>query len=486
MNAPAVSTVFVASPTKRFLSAEGMRALFAQLCRLRAGGAWYLGVRSRQIGYTRWARNEVIGAGETLTHELFIGRRVRGSWGIALTDRLDLAALEDAVTRAEQSLHLNPPSVETDTLDGLQEYLRPTLWSDATFAVDSSVRAEAQAQLVAPVMAAGLLSSGFLQVTALGHGVMNSGGLFAYAPETQAECSVTVRNAKGTASGWAGKSHREFAALDTARLVARAIDKCQRSKDAVAVEPGRYTVILEPQAAGEFLAPFARGLDRRDIIEYYKSRPWFWKSDSVYKHGFASVDSLGYEIGPYGMTYIGQPNLLVDSRVSISVDPEDPEMPFVPFTASGVPSEAATWIEQGRLKSLGYSRFRPYLRRMRRTHGLNNVGAYRMASGPTSVAEMIANTERGLLVTRFVGIRPVAEALEVGLQTGNTSDGLWLIEKGQLKEPVQNFRFRESPYFALNNLEALGLAERIYHDPPVIAPALKIKDFSMVSLANAV
>jgi len=223
--------------------------------------------------------------------------------------------------------------------------------------------------------------------------------------------------------------------------------------------------------------------DLRGAIEGGRSGAWFWRDDpSPRKEGFVPVDSLGYDISLSGRTWVGQPAPVIDTRLTISVDPMDPEMPFVPFGMDGSPNEAVTWVERGLLRNLGYWTIESTRRYMLRTHGLNNPGAFRIAPGPTSVADMIASTERGLLVTRFVNIHLGYG----GLLAGNTSDGLWLIEKGKIKEPVKNFRFRESPYFAVNNLEAVGPAERVFLEPPAIAPALKIKDFSMTSLADAV
>ena len=107
-----------------------------------------------------------------------------------------------------------------------------------------------------------------------------------------------------------------------------------------------------------------------------------------------------------------------------------------------------------------------------------------MTGGTTSVEEMIAGTERGFLITRLVNVR---ETLPDSLLcTGTTSDGLWLIEHGKITKSVKNFRFRESPLFAFNNVLAIGMPERILLDMPAICPAIKVRDFSLTSLADAV
>ena len=115
---------------------------------------------------------------------------------------------------------------------------------------------------------------------------------------------------------------------------------------------------------------------------------------------------------------------------------------------------------------------------------LHNSQAYRMSGGNTSIEEMIARTERGLLVTRLTNVRLVDQ--NSLLCTGTTSDGVWLIERGEITRPVKNFRFRESPLFAFNSLEALGEPVRVLQWMPTIVPPALVHDFSMTSLADAV
>jgi predicted Zn-dependent protease len=113
-----------------------------------------------------------------------------------------------------------------------------------------------------------------------------------------------------------------------------------------------------------------------------------------------------------------------------------------------------------------------------------------MLGGDTSTAEMIRNTERGILVTRFWYIRPVDP--RTILYTGLTRDGTFLIEHGKVTRPVKNFRFNESPIFFLNNLEAMGPTVRINASENLGAggatymPTLKVRDFTFSSLSDAV
>jgi len=104
---------------------------------------------------------------------------------------------------------------------------------------------------------------------------------------------------------------------------------------------------------------------------------------------------------------------------------------------------------------------------------------------PASIDEMIATTERGVLVTRLHNV----VTLDAGslLSTGITRDGLWLIERGKITKAIKNFRFTESPLFAFNNVEQLGECKKVFRRrAPAICPTMKVKDFSFTGLMDAV
>lgn len=470
-----------AQPDGRFLSAEECRRLLSRILKsTRGGGDTGLHVLSEATGNVRWARNTIISAGDTTDHTLTITRTVRGAIGQASTNRTDDAALEDCVRRAEYMLrYMHPQSGYQSEARGAEQYAAPDLWSDATFQMDAAQRATLQRRLSAPAAAAGLLSAGYLETKAIGNGYCNSAGLFTYVPETRAEYSVTVRDAKGTGSGWAGRDHLDWRRLDVDALSALALDKCRRSLDPVAVEPGRYTVILEPQAVADLMRPLVNSVSRRPNAEGGIG-PWADNSEESRRLNPPSHPDV-MDGATSGNSKIGR--TVLDPRVHVSADPNDPGMPFVPFARNGTRVLPVTWIEKGVLREIGYEI--PYaLRWLNRRDPLNNTRAFRMRGGTTSVEEMIASTERGLLVTRLVNLRLIEIANL--LYTGTTADGLWLVEKGRITGPVKNFRFRESPLYAFNNLEMLGPATRVFMDHPTIAPAAKIRDFSMTSLADAV
>jgi predicted Zn-dependent protease len=229
----------------------------------------------------------------------------------------------------------------------------------------------------------------------------------------------------------------------------------------VAVEPGRYTVVLEPSAVAALVGLLAGSLGARLADE---GRSFFSK--------------------PGGGNKIG--TKVVDERVTLTSDPFDPEAPGAPFGADGLPAARTTWIENGVVRDLAYDRY--WAQRSNRAPNSGGGGSLRMSGGTASLDELVAGTARGLLVTRFFYIRTVDP--RTILHTGLTRDGTFLIENGRITRAVKNMRWNESPVFLLNNLEALGRPERAASSEggggSIVVPPLRARDFNFTSLSDAV
>jgi predicted Zn-dependent protease len=200
-----------------------------------------------------------------------------------------------------------------------------------------------------------------------------------------------------------------------------------------------------------------------------------------------------------GTAHLG--DKVVDERISISADPMDPELGFPPFSLDSegfvdlfkVPVyHPVKWIDHGVLTHLAYDR-NDAIVRMGKNLGLPNSGAFRMSGGDTSIEEMISTTKRGIYVTRFDQLQLLDFTSQ--LHRGYTRDGLWLIENGKISKAIKNFAFTESILFILNNVDQLGVPQRVFHpnvpDPylipqPRIVPPLKVRDFSFTALTDAV
>jgi predicted Zn-dependent protease len=173
---------------------------------------------------------------------------------------------------------------------------------------------------------------------------------------------------------------------------------------------------------------------------------------------------------------------VLDERVSIWSDPMDVDGGFLPFRYDmGIDQYVPVrWIENGVLRMLSYE-----TRAEAERHGLDPVnarGIIRMSGGSMTIDEMIANTPRGIYVTRFSNVTLVSE--KTLYMTGVTRDGTFLIEHGKITKPIKNLRFEDSPMFFLNNLIALGPTKRVQRGH--VMPAVMARDFAFTSLTDAV
>lgn len=411
---------------------------------------------------TRFAVNQVSTAGDnynaSVTVRSVIGKRVAN----VTTNRLDDASLKAAVASAERIARLAPEDPELLPELGPQQYQEAINWSDATASLEPEARAEAVRAITEPARRAGLISTGYLEANAGSFAVANNKGMFAYGRSTAAAYTTTVRTQDGTGSGWAGASDNDFARIDPKLLAERAIEKARKSVNPVAIEPGRYTVILEPTAVANLVQLINGALNARSADE---GRSFFSKAGG------------GNKIG----------EKVVDERVTLVSDPLDPRVPAGTFGGDGFPNQKVTWIENGVVKNLAYDRF--WAQRTGKAP-VSAGGTLAMAGGTSSMEEMIASTERGILVTRFWYIRGVDP--RTILFTGLTRDGTFLIENGKVTRPIKNLRYNESPIFMLNNLMMMGRPERVSASESggpgqaIIVPPLKCRDFNFTSTSDAI
>jgi predicted Zn-dependent protease len=411
---------------------------------------------------TRFAVNQISTAGDnrnvSITVRAVFGRKA----GSATTNRVDDASLRAVVDRAQALARLAPDDPEMLPELGPQSYAEARGFANTTATLDPGGRAAAVRAITDPAADAGLVSTGYLEANAGSVAVATSRGLFAWREETAVALTTTVRTPDGTGSGWAGATSHDFTRIDAAALGARAIEKAKRSVNPVAIEPGRYTVVLEPTAVGNLVQLIAGAAQARAADE---GRSFFSK--------------------PGGGTKIGMK--VVDERVTLLSDPLDPEAYGSTFGGDGLPSRTMTWIENGVVKNLAYDR---WWAQQQGAEASAFPGSLRMLGGTTSLDEMIASTERGLLVTRFWYIRPVDP--RTILYTGLTRDGTFLIENGRVTRAVKNLRWNESPIFMLNNVDAMGVPVRVSASESggpgqaVVMPPLKVRDFTFTSLSDAV
>jgi len=446
----------------RVLSQAEAESLAKRIVGFSQADSCRVSIGSAARGNTRFAVNQVSTSGDNEDVSIRVRVTVGKKVGAATTNRLDDAALRQVVQTAERIARLQPDDPELMPELGAQQYIAVDAFHAATAAAEPQQRADIVAMVTAASRAAGTSATGYLEVVTSANAIANSAGLFAYHRSTDCAFTTTVRTTDGTGSGWAGAASRDIEAIDGAALAATAIEKARRSLNAVAVEPGRYTVVLEPTAVGNLVQLMAFATNARQADE---GRSFFSKPGGGNKVGLK----------------------VVDERVSLRSDPQDPLAPGVPFDGDGLPMRKVNWIENGVVRELGYDRF---WAQKQSVSPIVLPGCLQMAGGSQSVQEMIASTERGILVTRFWYIRPVDP--RTILYTGLTRDGTFLIERGRVTKAIKNLRFNDSPVFLLNNIEALGKVERVSASEsgsagvPIVVPAIKSRDFTFTSLSDAV
>ena len=409
----------------------------------------------------RFAANQMSTSGGVLSGGLAVNSTIGKKHAVATTNDLSDESLKSVVEKSEALARLSPDDPENMPALPAQTYLPVNGWFDSTANLTAEARARAALTALGPARKAGdLKAAGFIIVNASSNALGNNKGLFAYNRSTYSNYTLTVRTDDGTGSGWVGAEHPDWNQLNFPQLAQRAIEKARLSQNPVAIEPGRYTVILEPQAVGDLVQLIVGSLAACTADEG--------------RSAFTKQGGGGNKIG----------EKIVDPRVTIFSDPEDPQLLAQPFDGQGLPLARQVWVENGVLKQLFYSRFWAQKQGKPVTGGLSSI---KMVGGTTSVEDMIKSTARGILVTRLWYLRQVDP--RTILYTGLTRDGTFLIENGKISKSIKNFRFNESPLFLLNNIEAIGPSVRIGGSEgggPIVMPAIKARDFNFTSLSDAV
>jgi len=441
------------------LTKEEAQALMKKVLSFSKADEIEINLSGSEGGNIRYARNAVSTSGNVTQSNLVIQSSFGKRAGTVTINEFDDASLEKAVRRSEELARLAPENPEFVKNLGPQQYSESKTFVGTTAAITPKFRADAVQQSLQIAKDNKLTAAGFLENSAGYAAMMNSSGLFTYNTETNVNFNVTLRTADGKGSGYASKGYNDINKLDVAAATRIAAQKAAGSAEAKAIEPGKYTVILEPAAAIVLLENVLFSMDARSADE---GRSFLSK--------------------PGGKTRLGEK--MVDERVTIYSDPLNPDLPTRTWSQDGRPQEKVAWIEKGVIRNLPYSR---YWAQQKGVKAVPFPDCAIMEGGTASLEDLIKGTEKGILVTRLWYIRPVDP--QTLLFTGLTRDGTFYIENGQIKFPVKNFRFNESPIIMLNNLEELGRPERTVSGESgshALIPPMKIRDFTFTSLSDAV
>ena len=438
---------------------EQAKAILEKVVRLSKADECTASLTGSVEGNIRFALNNISTSGIVDNTELGVQVAFGNRVGVATINEFDDAALERVVRRAEDLARLAPENSEFMPAIGKQNYTASPTFSESTAAITPEYRAQVAADSIGPCKAEKLIAAGFLEDGQSFVAFANSKGNFGYQRATNFNCTCTVRTEDGRGSGWVGRNVKDAAEFKAGTDIRTAMRKATESAEAKALEPGKYTVILEPAAAAGLISFMMNFFDARQADE---------------GRSFLSKKGGGNKLGEQ----------VYDKRVNISADPWDPRAPVMPWDDEGLPREKMAIVENGKVAALRYSR---YWAQKQGQRAVGTPGNLLMSGGDKTTAQLVAGTQKGILVTRTWYIRMVDP--QTVLLTGLTRDGTFYIENGQIRHPVKNFRFNESPVIMLNNIEELGRPVRVAGDESsfvMMIPPMKLRDFTFSSLSDAV
>jgi len=404
----------------------------------------------------------------------FGGRTAR-----ATTNKSDEESLRRVVQSAEalarvqqDDADLLPMPTPGEATSG--EVVAPARYCDNTAQLTPQERAAAVGQMVEIAKKHGLTTAGIVSSSEMAEGIFNTRGVAHWYEQTLAEVSITML--AETSSGWQKANSPDARQVDHARLAEVAAGKAIESANPMELPPGKYTVILEPAAV-------------LDAVGFM-----FWDFG-----GSALLEQRSFLNGRIGKPLFGE-------NITVWDDAYHPAQTGAFFDGEGMQRQRVQLIEQGRVRAVTYAR--SSARRMAASemasnagpvtatgHGfalpneigeapLNIVFAGGKAGEAQSLDEMIAATDRGILVTRLWYIREVDPYEKI--ITGMTRDGTFLVENGKVQRGIRNFRFNESLIHMLQNVEALGEAVRASGEESMdmVVPAMKVRDFNFTEVTK--
>ena len=447
---------------RRFSSAEEVEAIFT----------------SSRFALTRFANNTIHQNVEEENSVVSIRTNFAGRTARSTANQFDDESLRRAITAAESLARVQAadpdllPMPASDEAKAAGEGARATRFFDETAAITPAERAEVVRDMVSVAGKYKLTAAGIYSNAESCEGIFNSRGLAKWHEQTLAEVSITMLG--DDSSGWQKLNSPDVTKLDAAGLAETAAQKAIESARPREIAPGKYTVILEPSAA-------------LDIVGFM-----FWDYSGV-----AILDQRSFLNDRIGTQLFGE-------NVNIWDDVAHPLQAGSPFDGEGMERQRVRLVENGVVKRVVYAR--ATAEKMKKSEYAGKVGTIE-ATGhgfplpneagempmnivfgrphkPESIEEMIASTERGVLVTRLWYIREVDPYEKI--VTGMTRDGTFLVEKGKIQCGVRNFRFNQSLISMLSNVEAMGVPVRACGEESfdMVVPAMKAREFNFTEVTK--
>ncbi|QNS07010.1 metallopeptidase TldD-related protein [Streptomyces xanthii] len=428
----------------------------------------------------RWAGNALTTNGVTRGRTLTVIATVDGKEGTAtgVVSRAAVTAddLEPLVRAAEEAAAKAGPAEDAQPLvDGVPH---SPGFTEAPAETSSAVFADfapALGAAFARARAGGRELYGFANHEMTSSYLGTSTGLRLRHDQPNGTLELNAKSPDRSRSAWAGRSTRDFKDVDPGALDAELAQRLGWAERRIDLPAGRYETLLPPTAVADLLIYQLWSAGARDAAE---GRTVFSK--------------------PGGGTRIGE--RLSPLPLTLRSDPYEPGLECAPFVLAhssgddasvfdnGLPVSATEWIADGELRQLTTTRHSAALTGLPVAPAGDNL----ILDGGTgrSLDEMVAGTERGLLLTCLWYIREVDPATL--LLTGLTRDGVYLVENGEVVGEVNNFRFNESPVDLLGRATEAGRTEktlpREWGDwfTRAAMPALRVPDFNMSSVSRGV
>lgn len=382
---------------------------------------------------------------------------VANKTGVAATNHFDDAALTDAVERALEMATLAPPDELQPRLpSGGPIAAPPHAYVGTTAHADAAVRARMCEAIFTAAESAGAWSAGYASTGATGYTIANSSGALASFDGT--DSGINVKITAHDSTGFAEQYASDVTQIDAAAVGARAVAKALGSARPQSVDPGEWTVILEPAAFGELLAY---------LLSHFSAQS-FDEGSSFCSDGL-------------DRSYFSE-------NLTIHDDYAHPLAPGMPFDFEGQPKQRIALVDAGVVRNIVTDSYYAHkLERENTGHALPAPNAYGpqalntvVGAGTQSVDELIASTKRGLLISRFWYIRTVDQ--KRAIVTGMTRDGTFLIENGRITGGVRNLRFNQSIVTALRAVTlSRDLVRTGGYSYSCVVPAAKIDAFAFTS-----
>jgi predicted Zn-dependent protease len=438
----------------------GCREIFERVRRASSADGLEVMLVAGRNALTRFANNFIHQNVEEETAVLSVRAVIGKRTARASTNRLDEESIQRVTAEAEALARVQGEDPELLPVAEPAAYQNVDRFDAVTSEAAPDFRAEQVRRAVSAAEQEGLTAAGIYSTGESTEAILNSRGLFAWHRQTRAEASITMM--AEDSSGWAKASAVRAADVDLERLAARAAAKAVASRRPLEAAPGRYTVVLEPAA----------------VLDLLGFLVWDFSATAV-------RDQRSFLTGRLGQQVFG-PN------ITIWDDAYHPQQAGPPFDGEGTPRQPVLLVENGVVRSITYSRQAARAAGVEPSgHGFplpNELGEAPVnivvSGGTSSLEDMIASTERGILVTRLWYIREVDPYEKI--LTGMTRDGTFLIEDGRIRHGLRNFRFNQSMIELLNSVELLGPASRAAGEEAfeMVVPAMKARGFQFAEVTK--